>query len=50
MMAFPLVFISMFGLIFGVIAKVVGVMTGRSDDELIEDWNRRFELVFPEEQ
>ena len=48
-MAFPIVFISIFGAIFGVIAKVVGVMTGRSDEELIEDWNREFEMFFPEE-
>ena len=42
MMAFPVVFISIFGLIFGVIARMVGVLTGKSDDELIEEWNSVF--------
>ena len=48
-MAFPVVLIGIFGAVFGALAKIAGMLTGRSDDELIEDWNRKFELIFPEE-
>ena len=43
MMAFPVVFIGIFGVIFGAFAKVIAVLTGRSEDELVEDWNSVFE-------
>ena len=42
MMAFPIVFVSAFSGIFGMIAlaaaKVVSLLTGKSVDEIIEKW------------
>ena len=46
MMAFPIVFISIFGGIFGAIAlmaaRVIALLTGRSTDEILEKWENAF--------
>ena len=38
MMAFPIVFVSLFGAIIGVLARLYGLLTGKSDDEILEMW------------
>ncbi len=42
MMAFPIVFVSVFAGIFGVIAlaaaRVVALLTGKNVEEIIEEW------------
>ena len=38
MMAFPVVFLSMFAAVFGVLAKIYGLLTGKSDDDILAEW------------
>ena len=38
MMAFPIVFVSLFGAIIGILARLYGLLTGKSDDEILEMW------------
>ena len=38
MMAFPIVFVSLFAAVLGVLAKLYGLLTGKSDEEILEMW------------
>ena len=38
MMAFPVVFLSVFAALLGVLAKIYGLLTGKSDEELLAQW------------
>ena len=38
MMAFPIVFLSIFASVFGVLAKIYGLITGKSDEEILAQW------------
>ena len=38
MMAFPVVFLSIFAAVFGVLAKIYGLLTGKNDEEILAQW------------
>ena len=38
MMAFPIVFLSVFAALLGVLAKIYGLLTGKSDEEILAQW------------
>ena len=37
-MAFPIVFLSVFAAVLGVLAKIYGLITGKSDEEILAKW------------